>query len=121
MSDCPFCDNAESVLSNTLAYARFDRFPVSPGHLLILTRRHVADLFDASAAEQAALVDLIGAAKALLEERFRPDGYNIGVNVGAPAGQTIMHLHVHLIPRYLGDVENPRGGVRAVIPGKQQY
>lgn len=121
MSDCPFCESAEPVLSNALAYARFDRYPVSPGHLLIVTRRHVADYFHASAAEQAALLDLMATARSLLEERYRPDGYNIGINVGAPAGQTIMHLHVHLIPRYLGDVENPRGGVRGVIPGKQNY
>ena len=92
-----------------------------PGHLLILPRRHVAGFFDASANERAALIELLDAGKALLDERYRPDGYNIGVNVGAAAGQTVLHLHVHLIPRYRGDVAEPRGGVRGVIPARQNY
>lgn len=121
MADCPFCSDTNAILSNGLAYARFDKFPVNPGHLLILTRRHVASFFESSSAEKAALFDLIDAGKRLLDESHRPDGYNIGINVGAAAGQTIMHLHVHLIPRHHGDVDNPRGGVRGVIPSKQQY
>lgn len=121
MNDCPFCDSADAVLSDALAYARFDKYPVNRGHLLLLTRRHVASFFEASAAERAALLALIDAGKRLLDERFRPDGYNIGVNVGAAAGQTIPHLHVHLIPRYAGDSAEPRGGVRGVIPGRQDY
>jgi diadenosine tetraphosphate (Ap4A) HIT family hydrolase len=118
---CPFCDASEAVLSNPLALARFDRYPVNPGHLLVHTRRHVATYFEATQAERAALFELIDAAKALLDERFQPAGYNIGINVGAAAGQTIAHLHVHLIPRYPGDVADPRGGVRGVIPDKQKY
>jgi diadenosine tetraphosphate (Ap4A) HIT family hydrolase len=118
---CPFCDATESVLSNPLALARYDRYPVNPGHLLVQTRRHVATYFEATHAERAAVFELIDAAKALLDERFRPAGYNIGINVGAAAGQTIAHLHLHLIPRYPGDVADPRGGVRGVIPDKQKY
>lgn len=121
MGPCPFCDAEEAVLSNALAYARFDKNPVNPGHLLILPRRHTSGFFDASAAERAALIELLDTGKALLDERFRPDGYNIGVNVGAAAGQTVMHLHLHLIPRYRGDVAEPRGGVRGVIPSRQDY
>jgi diadenosine tetraphosphate (Ap4A) HIT family hydrolase len=121
MGTCPFCDVEEAVLSNALAYARFDKYPVNPGHLLILPRRHVPGYFEASASERAALIELLDAGKTLLDQRFRPDGYNIGVNVGATAGQTIMHLHLHLIPRYRGDVAEPRGGVRGVIPARQTY
>lgn len=121
MDGCPFCNAADSVLSNALAVARFDKYPVSAGHLLVITRRHVASYFEATAAERAALLDLIDSGKGLLDERFRPAGYNIGINVGAVAGQTIPHLHVHLIPRYAGDVADPRGGVRGVIPDKQKY
>jgi len=121
MLDCPFCEFTAAVLENDLAYARFDKYPVNPGHLLLLPRRHVASYFDATAEERAALFGLIDAGKAFLDARFRPDGYNIGVNVGESAGQTVMHLHVHLIPRYRGDTANPRGGVRGVIPERQQY
>ena len=120
---CPFCNPPaeEIVLQNNLCYARYDKFPASPGHLLIIPFRHVAGLFDATDEEQAALLALVRGAKHLLDGRFHPDGYNVGVNVGAAAGQTVMHLHVHVIPRYAGDVEDPRGGVRGAIPEKRQY
>jgi diadenosine tetraphosphate (Ap4A) HIT family hydrolase len=121
MDDCPFCIPTEAVLENALAYARYDKFPVNPGHLLILPRRHVDSYFDTTAAERTALFELVDAGKALLDERFHPDGYNIGINIGATAGQTIMHLHVHLIPRHRADVADPRGGVRGVIPARQHY
>lgn len=121
MNACPFCDAADAVLGNALAYARFDRHPVNPGHLLLLTRRHAGHWFDATSAERAALFELVDAGKALLDARCAPDGYNIGVNVGEAAGQTVPHLHVHLIPRYRGDVPEPRGGVRGVIPARQSY
>ena len=121
MTNCPFCSFKDAMLANDAAYVRQDKHPVTPGHLLIVTRRHFADYFEATTAERAALSDLLMAGKALLDERFQPDGYNIGVNVGATAGQTIMHLHVHLIPRYRGDVADPRGGVRGVIPVRQHY
>ncbi len=121
MYDCPFCIQDEEVLSNPLAYARFDKYPVTPGHLLVLTRRHVSSFFESTPAERAALIELIDGGKALLDERFGPAGYNIGINVGAVAGQTIAHLHVHLIPRYAGDLDDPRGGVRGVIPERRSY
>ncbi|MDV4342842.1 HIT family protein [Methanoculleus sp. YWC-01] len=118
---CPFCNPSpeDIVLENDLCYARYDRYPASPGHLLLIPFRHVADFFDATDAEQAALLALVREAKALLDEQFHPAGYNVGVNVGPAAGQTVMH--VHLIPRYAGDVEDPRGGVRGVIPEKRVY
>jgi len=120
---CPFCNPAEDeiVLKNNLCYARYDKYPVSPGHLLLIPYRHIPTLFDATDAEHAALLALVREAKALLDEQFRPDGYNIGVNVGKTAGQTVMHLHVHVIPRYTGDVEDPRGGVRGAVPEKRVY
>ena len=120
---CPFCNPSEeeTVLANDLCYARYDKFPASPGHLLVIPFRHVANLFDATDAELAALLALVREGKALLDGRFHPDGYNVGVNVGEAAGQTVMHLHVHLIPRYAGDVPDPRGGVRGAIPEKRVY
>lgn len=119
--ECLFCHSEEVVLENKLAWARFDKFPVNPGHMLIITRRHVTDFFSSTKEERQAIDLLLEEAKRLLDDRFKPDGYNIGINCGPAAGQTIMHLHIHLIPRYNGDMENPRGGVRGVIPGKQKY
>ena len=97
------------------------RLTRGPGHLLLIPFRHIPTLFEATDEEQAALLALVREAKDLLDDRFRPDGYNIGVNVGTAAGQTVMHLHVHVIPRYAGDMEDPRGGVRGVIPEKRGY
>ena len=120
---CPFCNppNEEVVLANDLGYARYDKYPVSPGHLLLIPFRHIPALFDATDEEQIALLALVREAKTPLDNQFHPDGYNIGVNVGKAAGQTVMHLHVHLIPRYAGDVEDPRGGVRGAIPERRKY
>jgi diadenosine tetraphosphate (Ap4A) HIT family hydrolase len=114
---------AEWVLANELCFAIFDRFPVSPGHVLVITRRVVPTYFDCTAVEQAAAMELVGRVKQLLDEQLdpKPDGYNVGFNAGAAAGQTVMHVHVHVIPRYTGDVPDPRGGVRHVIPGKANY
>ena len=120
---CPFCNPSleEIVLANDLCYARYDKFPVNPGHLLLIPFRHIPTLFEATDEEQAALLALVREAKRLLDNRFHPDGYNIGVNVGTAAGQSVMHLHVHVIPRYAGDMEEPRGGVRGVIPERRGY
>ena len=117
---CPFCNPLpdEIVLQNTLCYARYDRYPASPGHLLLIPFRHIPTLFDATDAE---LLALAREAKTLLDDRFHPDGYNVGANIGRAAGQTVMHLHVHVIPRYAGDVADPRGGVRGAIPEKRIY
>lgn len=121
--ECIFCHllQDEIILENDLLYVIHDHFPVAPGHSLIIPKRHVADYFDASQEERDAITAILPELKALLDERFKPDGYNIGVNCGEAAEQTIMHLHVHLIPRYRGDVAKPRGGVRGVIPAKQSY
>ena len=123
-NNCPFC-KAESerdiIASSSLSVAFFDGFPVSPGHALIIPRRHVASFFELTQEEQQDLLNLADRVKRIVEERYHPDGYNIGINVGEAAGQSIIHVHMHLIPRYKGDVPNPRGGVRGVIPAKQNY
>lgn len=111
MSKCPFCEFENPIIENDLAFARYDLYPVSPGHMLIITKRHVADFFDTRLEERQALHDILEAAKCLLDREYRPDGYNVGVNCAEAAGQTIMHVHIHLIPRYHGDIDNPRGGV----------
>jgi diadenosine tetraphosphate (Ap4A) HIT family hydrolase len=109
------------VASNALAFAIRDGFPVSPGHTLVVPRRLVAMWFEATREEQLAILELVDVVKRALDEERRPDGYNVGFNAGAAAGQTVMHLHVHVIPRYLGDMDDPRGGVRHVIPGRGNY
>lgn len=120
---CPFChlDLARVLAEDELTVVYKDGFPVSPGHTLIIPRRHVATLFEATEDEQAALLRALNTAKNLIEARHKPDGYNIGINQGAAGGQTVPHLHIHLIPRYAGDREDPRGGVRWVLPEKAVY
>ena len=122
-SDCPFCspDPEAIFLEEELVLGLWDRYPVSPGHALLVPRRHVAGWFDASEPEQAALTRALEKARAAILERHQPDGFNIGINSGEAAGQTVPHLHVHLIPRYLGDSDDPRGGVRFVRPDKAKY
>lgn len=117
---CPFCKpyGDDIVAKNALCYARWDRFPVSKGHLLIIPFRHVPDYFSLTPEEKAAIVSLIDDCKTVVDENFRPDGYNIGYNIGSVAGQGVMHCHCHFIPRYRGDTDNPRGGVRRVVAGK---
>ena len=132
--DCPFCnpDNSKIVLANSHAIAIYDGFPISPGHALIIPRRHLASLFEATQEEHTALFDLLAAmrqhllspAQSLFDKETNskvPDGFNIGINDGAAAGQTVMHLHIHLIPRYDGDQPDPRGGVRWIFPDKAAY
>lgn len=118
---CPFCTSEGGFLANDLALARWDAHPVTPGHVLVTTRRHVADFFETSDDERRALLDLLQQARDRLVRDHRPDGFNVGVNAGTAAGQTIPHVHLHLIPRYRGDTPRPRGGVRGVIPGKRSY
>lgn len=108
-------------MSSALSLSFFDGFPVSPGHALIIPRRHVASFFDLTQDERQDMFNMVDEVKRILDDRFHPDGYNIGVNIGEAAGQSIFHVHLHLIPRYSGDVPNPRGGVRGVIPHKQSY
>lgn len=118
---CPFCDAHDAFMHNAFAYVRADKYPVNPGHLLVIPYRHVASYFDSTPEEREAILSLLDRAQAWLQQEHAPAGYNIGVNVGTVAGQTVMHLHVHLIPRYPGDVADPRGGVRGVIPARQPY
>ena len=104
-----------------MAWVIRDGFPISPGHTLIIPKRHVASFFELTPEERADLLELLDAAKADLDQEFSPDGYNIGVNDGAAAGQTIAHVHIHLIPRFAGDRSDPRGGVRWIFPDKADY
>lgn len=125
MATSPFLEISSEnwIASNSQAFAVFDGFPVSFGHTLIISRRIVPTWFEATADEQSALMDLVNVVKQKLDETLRPkpDGYNVGFNAGDAAGQTVPHLHIHVIPRYMGDVEDPRGGVRHVIPNKGNY
>lgn len=120
---CPFCnlDNYRIVQSNTNAIVIYDGYPVSPGHCLIIPKRHIASFFEASREEQTALLELLAEMQELLVKEHNPDGFNVGINVGEAAGQTVMHLHIHLIPRYAGDQPDPRGGVRWIFPDKAKY
>jgi len=119
---CLFCKDPRGVsLENELAYSARDSFAVSPGHTLVIPRRHVANFFELTPEEVNACMTLINEERELIDKEFKPDGYNIGVNIGAAAGQSIYHVHIHVIPRYKGDVENPQGGVRHVIPKKAHY
>ncbi len=124
MSDvCPFCHlpGSRIVLANELAVAIRDAYPVSSGHTLILPRRHVGSFFDISADERTAMLALLDAVRDGLEQECRTDGFNIGINDGPAAGQTVPHLHLHLIPRYSGDRDDPRGGIRWIFPEKAKY
>lgn len=123
MSDSPFLQipSEQWVASNALAFAIRDRFPVSQGHTLLVPRRKVPTWFEATREEQCSLLELLDVVKRSLDLEFRPAGYNVGFNAGIAAGQTVMHLHVHVIPRHAGDVPDPRGGVRGVIPSRQKY
>lgn len=120
-SECPFCQPMESIALNNLAFAIFDQYPVNEGHVLIIPKRHVADFFDLSNEEKQAILSLLDESRDLLVRKYSPDGFNVGINCGKAAGQTVFHVHVHLIPRYTGDVANPTGGVRGVIPEKRIY
>jgi diadenosine tetraphosphate (Ap4A) HIT family hydrolase len=120
---CPFCalPHERIIDSNDLALVIRDGYPVSPGHALVIPKRHIGSWFEITHEEQSAMLNLLERTKAGLEEEFKPDGYNIGINDGPTAGQTVPHLHMHLIPRYKDDLEDPRGGVRWIIPEKAKY
>lgn len=122
-SSCPFCQlvSERILFSNTHGLVFRDGFPLSPGHILVIPRRHTATFFGLEVVERDALMALLEEAKRRLDREFQPDGYNIGINDGAAAGQTVPHLHIHLIPRYTGDREDPRGGIRWVLPDKADY
>ena len=115
MSACELCTPSDVVAENALAYVRRDNHALSRGHVLVVPKRHVADFFDMAADEQAAVLQLLNGAQRRIQREHSPDGYNIGVNIGRAAGQSRMHVHVHLIPRYTGDVPDPAGGIRCVL------
>lgn len=123
VTPCVFCSIArERVLATTERTVTIrDAYPVSPGHTLIVPLRHVSSFFDLDEREQSGMLDALRVARAALEEELHPDGFNVGINVGVAAGQTVMHVHMHLIPRFAGDTDDPRGGVRHCIPGKGNY
>ena len=127
ISDCPFCLIAEESNENELiavnrsAVAFFDKYPVSQGHALVIPKRHEGNFFRLLPEEQLDVWKLLNEVHLVLSDMFQPDGFNVGINVAEAGGQTVEHAHVHLIPRYGGDIEDPRGGVRWVIPGKAPY
>lgn len=124
MTNCPFChlaNDVEIIQESNLSVAFLDKYPVNPGHTLIIPKRHVASYFDLTEEEILDMNRLLKIVQPIIKMRYQPDGFNIGINVGLTAGQSIFHVHLHLIPRYQGDVENPRGGVRGVIPARQNY
>ena len=120
---CAFCTLPPERIVDSSPHAIVirDGFPISPGHTLVIPRRHVGSFFELEPDERSELLTLLDQAKADLDREFKPDGFNIGINDGPAAGQTVPHLHIHLIPRYNGDREDPRGGVRWIIPDKADY
>lgn len=121
IDQCPFCSLSDFGTSSSLGLAVRDAFPLTEGHTLIVPRRHVASVFELTAEELADLWKLLVEVRFSLVEQFHPDAFNIGLNDGEAAGQTIPHAHIHVVPRYRGDVIDPRGGVRWIIPQKAAY
>ena len=126
MTDCQYCnrkyqESERTILENELWFANFDNHPINPGHMKVIPKRHVESITELTDAELLFMREIMTRAKELIDRQFHPDGYNIGINQGEAAGQTKFHLHIHYIPRYRGDVENPIGGVRNIIPRKGNY
>jgi len=123
-NDCLFCKEttvAKRVLEGKRFYVVFDEYPVNPGHLLLIPKRHVPDLFDLDDAEFSELRSMLNKSREMLDAKLRPDGYNVGANCGSAAGQTIHHAHIHMIPRFANDVRNPRGGIRNIKRPLRRY
>jgi len=123
IKECPFCSLPQDrvIDSNELGLVIRDGFPISPGHTLIIPKRHVGSFFEITKAERDTLLELLGEAKKVIDRELKPTGFNIGINDGPAAGQTVPHLHIHLIPRFKDDQEDPRGGIRWIIPDKARY
>ena len=125
MENCELCRSLRSrediIVENDYSFCKWDKYRVSPGHMLIIPKSHVNSFFSLSGTEVLSLYELLKRGKDIIDKQYNPDGYNVGVNIGRHAGQTIFHLHIHLIPRYRGDVKDPEGGVRNVIPGMGKY
>tara|TARA_Y100000588_G_C13533326_1_gene618783 strand:+ start:156 stop:545 length:390 start_codon:yes stop_codon:yes gene_type:complete len=117
----PFLERKERLFENKLGFVIFDKYPVSKGHCLVVPNRVYSDYFESTNEEIEAFSQLLLKTKKYLDSKYKPLGYNIGINIGEDSGQTIWHVHIHIIPRYKGDVENPRGGVRNIIPGMGDY
>ena len=117
----PFLENRDKLLENNVGFVIYDGFPVSEGHCIIIPHRVYSNYFESTEDEVIGLQKLVVGTKKLLDKKYKPDGYNVGINCGEDGGQTVPHVHIHLIPRYKGDVEDPRGGVRGVLPSKQKY
>lgn len=120
---CLFChiDRSKALVENETGFVVFDLHPVSNGHCLIIPEEHHPDYFSLSLKVRKGLDELLMGAKEHLDDCYGPDGYNVGINNGSAAGQTVMHAHIHLIPRYLGDADDPRGGVRWIFPRRASY
>ncbi len=123
MSNCPFCsiDISEYLIEGEYSYAKFDGYPVSDGHVLIISKEHESNFFELSSVVQNDMMKLVSRVKKLLDNKFGTSDYNIGINCGSLAGQTVNHVHIHLIPRREGDIEDPCGGVRWILPKKAKY
>ena len=122
MSESPFLDNRERIFENSVGFVIFDKYSiVSKGHCLIIPNRVYSDYFDSSEEEIIGLNNLLFKTKKYLDEKFNPSGFNVGIKCGKVSGQTVDHLHIHIIPRYPKDVDDPTGGIRCVIPNKQKY
>lgn len=121
MKDCPFCNLNNIEHSTEFFNIIYDEYPVSKGHILVISKRHIASYFDLSNDEKHELIEIIDTLQRYLSDTYSPDGFNVGFNDGKCAGQTVQHFHLHIIPRYEGDMENPQGGVRGVIPNEQKY
>lgn len=123
---CFFCDiqkkkDKKLIAENKYFFSRYDDFPLNNGHCEIIVKSHIPSFFDLTEEEFSYFFKLLNKTKLIIDRKFRPDGYNIGVNEGKAAGRTQDHLHVHLIPRYFGDVKNPQGGIRNIIPKRADY
>lgn len=123
MEGCPFCRIVPngSLTRNNSCFAIYDNYPVTKGHTLVISKRHVRTYFDLTQSEKEEVWKLVEQVKEALSAQYSPTGFNVGFNAGETAGQTVLHCHIHVIPRYHGDMDDPRGGVRGVIPAKQKY
>lgn len=123
MKSCIFCHikNRDIISEGSFSIAFYDKYPVNPGHVLVVSKRHISEYLDLSSEEKEDMWKLVDIVTDILKEKYAPHGYNIGINIGKTAGQTIFHCHIHIIPRYEGDMDFPEGGVRGVIPEKQKY
>ena len=119
--DCELCSAETALFGDDNAFVRYDNNSLSKRHILVVPRRHVADFFEMTWAEKTSIIALLDRAKAHISQEYSPDGYNIGVNIGKAGGQSRLHVHVHLIPRYVGDVPEPSGGIRCVLSRRPEH